>query len=305
MDLKTSEPPADVLLRRYFLGGTATEEDEKRLLSNLFAGVDGLKWLVQGIEWLEVAEDDLLECYTRGELPEAERKRVLDRLAASPAGRARLALTLELEKLANAQFELRAPLCAPSRLTLKQFEILLANLAPDREQAGTRYEDIRRRLVALFAWCESSEDVADEAINRVARHLVQGRKLRAKNHFAYFWGVARHVAQEMLRKRAHERQAAIEAAAIAVIGQEPESKPDSCHACLCACLARLSGDQRRLILEYHHGDHHRARHRERMAHNLGIGLNALRIRACRIRRQLETCCARCMAENEKTVGGEQ
>jgi DNA-directed RNA polymerase specialized sigma24 family protein len=176
----------------------------------------------------------------------------------------------------------------PAGLTCEQFETLLAHLATDREQAGSRYEDIHRRLVRLFTWCEAPEDIADEAINRVARRLAHDTELRVGNSFAYFSGVARHVAQEMLRERKRERRAAVEAASMTAGRPEPEFKTDGCHAGLCACLARLSGDQRRLILEYHSDGHvSRVGHRERMARELGISLNALRIRACRIRRQLE------------------
>ena len=58
--------------------------------------------------------------------------------------------------------------------------------------------------------------------------------------------------------------------------------------CLRRCLARLPEDQRRLILRYH-GEDDRIRSRQELAEELGIALNALRIRAHRVRRDLEQC----------------
>jgi RNA polymerase sigma factor (sigma-70 family) len=184
-------------------------------------------------------------------------------------------------------------------LTPEEFEALLAHLAPDRDEAGERYEDVRRRLVRLFEWrlCETPEDLADEAINRVARHLAKGTEIRSESPFAYFCGVAHHVAQEMLRERERERRAFAAASALA----EPEPEPDAERrlACLQACLGRLPAEQRRVILQYHQESARgRIDGRQRLAHELGITVNALRIHAHRLRRRLEDCCHRCLAEPE-------
>lgn len=190
-------------------------------------------------------------------------------------------------------------------LTAEEFEALLAHLAPDREQAGERYEDIRRRLVRLFEWrhCAAPEELADEAINRVARRLAQGIEIHAESPFGYFCGVAHHVGQEMLRERGRERSTFRTASTLAALAAEPEPGAERRLACLHACLARLPGDQRRLILQYHQGgERARIDGRQRLARELGIGANALRIRAHRIRRRLEDCCARCLAEGGEGEG---
>jgi DNA-directed RNA polymerase specialized sigma24 family protein len=186
-------------------------------------------------------------------------------------------------------------------LTGEDFEALLTHLAPDREQAGERYEDIRRRLVRLFEWrqCEAPEDLADEAISRVARRLAEGTEIRSTSPFAYFCGVAHHVSQEMLRERERERRAFTDAGRAAAASQPepPEPATERRLACLHACLGRLSAGERRLILQYHQGDD-RVEGRRRLAHELGIALNALRIRAHRVRRKLAGCCLRCLAAPE-------
>src|SRR5262245_4973774 len=56
-------------------------------------------------------------------------------------------------------------------LTKEDFDRFLTWLHPDREQAGQKYEEIRRRLVIIFnaRRCPEAEDLADETINRVIR----------------------------------------------------------------------------------------------------------------------------------------
>lgn len=178
-------------------------------------------------------------------------------------------------------------------MTPEDFEAFLARLSPDRNAAGAFYEDLRSRLVRLFElrFYESPEDLVDEAIDRVARK-PPGVDIRT-SPFAYLCGVAYHVAQEMLRRRQRERRAFLVAAALAVPSPEPELDAER-RRCLDACLQKLPGDQHRLILDYHKGDD-RIRHRRSLAHELGLSPNALRIRAHRIRRGLERCCARCLA----------
>ena len=61
--------------------------------------------------------------------------------------------------------------------------------------------------------------------------------------------------------------------------------------CLEACFQEmLTPDEREFLLQYYEGDRQvRIQSRQRMAARLGIGLNALRNRALRLREKLETC----------------
>ena len=60
-------------------------------------------------------------------------------------------------------------------LTKEAFDALLGWLDPNREVAGQKYEDIRRRLITIFSCrgCAEPEDLADETINRVIRRAQQ------------------------------------------------------------------------------------------------------------------------------------
>ncbi|HYU32725.1 MAG TPA: hypothetical protein VEW48_11225 [Thermoanaerobaculia bacterium] len=74
----------EILLKRYLLGGL-DEEQAENIERRLFED-DAL------FELSEAMEGDLMAAAVRGELPRAERGRLLRRLRASPGGRARLAL---------------------------------------------------------------------------------------------------------------------------------------------------------------------------------------------------------------------
>jgi DNA-directed RNA polymerase specialized sigma24 family protein len=182
----------------------------------------------------------------------------------------------------------------PRGLTKEGFEALLGQLDPDDlDRAARLYEAIRRRLIRLFEWrgCEDPEDLADETINRVSRRLAEGVKLHASDPYGYFCGVAHHVYKEVLRQSSRQRRA-LESGGWPP--PEPVPEADNLHLeCLRWCLRGLSEKERDLVLRYHQGENN-IRNRQTLARELGIQLNALRIRIHRIRRKLEDCVFRCL-----------
>jgi DNA-directed RNA polymerase specialized sigma24 family protein len=177
----------------------------------------------------------------------------------------------------------------PRGLTKEGFEALLAQLDPDdRDRAARLYEEIRRRLIRLFEWrgCEDPEDLADETINRVARRIAEGVKLRSSDPYGYFCGVAHLVYKETLRQSARQRRA-LESGGWPPPQPVPEADNPRLE-CLRRCLADLAGNERDLVLRYHQGEDN-IRNRQTLAHEMGIELNALRIRVHRVRRKLEDC----------------
>lgn len=186
-----------------------------------------------------------------------------------------------------------------SGLTHESFEILLAQLDPDRERAGERYETIRGKLIRLFEWrgCAAPEDLADETINRVARRMAEGIELHSADPYGYFCAVAHLVFKEVLRRASREHRALdahgelLLPTALPVV---PVEEPgDRRLDCLRRCLAALQADQRELVLKYHQGDGN-IRNRRALSDELGIPMNALRIRVHRVRRRLEACLDDCL-----------
>jgi DNA-directed RNA polymerase specialized sigma24 family protein len=187
-------------------------------------------------------------------------------------------------------------------LTPEGFDALLAQLGPDRERAGELYEVIRRKLVRLFEWrgCVSPEDLADETINRVARRLAEGVELRSNEPYGYFCGVAHLVYKEVLRRAAREHRAIESGDWPSSSSFAEEGEPaDHRLECLRRCLGQLAADQRDLVLRYHQGKgdpgESNIATRQTLAREMGIPMNALRIRVHRVRRRLESCVQDCLS----------
>lgn len=176
-------------------------------------------------------------------------------------------------------------------LSQDSFDELLAWLHPDREQAGKIYEDIRQRLIKIFAYRGSpvAEDLADETINRVAKKVHEIRSTYVGDPALYFHGVARYVYLEYVKKTPDPLPH--------VLISEPEEPEESEveYLCLERCMRHLTPNNSQLVLEYFQ-DEKRAKieHRKELTERLGISLNALRIRAHRVCASLKKCMRECL-----------
>jgi DNA-directed RNA polymerase specialized sigma24 family protein len=175
-------------------------------------------------------------------------------------------------------------------LSQEAFDALLDWLDPDREQAGIKYEQIRSRLIKIFTGrgCIDPEELADETINRVTSKLTEIQKEFTGDPALYFYGVAKWVYTEYLRRKTPQPQS---------------PPPDSARAeleyrCLEQCIARLSEEDRALLLkDYGAKGRTQAERRKALADELGISLNALRIRVYRIRVGLKECIEKCIQDS--------
>jgi DNA-directed RNA polymerase specialized sigma24 family protein len=177
-------------------------------------------------------------------------------------------------------------------ITQESFDRLLRWLDPDRERAGAKYETIRRRLVAIFTsrGCHEAEDLADETINRVTAKVHEIAEGYTGEPALYFYGVASRVHLEYLRRPAPKPPPV----------PRPTAEVELEHECFEHCIGRLPAAQRELVLRYYRGvKRAKIDHRKQLAEELGIALNALRIRAHRIRAALQKCVRDCLAERSK------
>jgi len=196
--------------------------------------------------------------------------------------------------------------CGLSDLSAEAFERLLGVLDTDRERAAERYEDIRRRLLRFFRWrgCPAPEQLSDETFDRVARRLAEGVALQAPDPYSYVHGVALRVAHEHWRRTPRETELdEVTARREALARQaEPEDADETGPRlqCLTTCLDRLPPAQRRMFETYHAGQGGaRIRARQVLADELGIPINALRIRVFRLRAGLFDCITECAAGSVK------
>src|SRR5215470_16746283 len=87
--------------------------------------------------------------------------------------------------------------------TPEAFDKLLRWLDPDRDEAGRKYEDIRRRLIRFFncRGCYIPEELTDKTINRVIKILETKSEGHTDDPIRLFFGVARRVYLEWIHQK--------------------------------------------------------------------------------------------------------
>ena len=178
------------------------------------------------------------------------------------------------------------------QLTREGLDKFLVALSPERDEAARIYEALRGKLISYFDWrnCGMPEDHADEVLNRVIRKIDQGEPIADPS--VYVFGIARMVLLEISRAAHKERAALSELRPVPVEADDEmtQLRIDS----LRECLSTLSDKDRKLITLYYEneGGASKILQRKQLARSLGLELNALRIRACRLRERLEQCMKR-------------
>src|SRR5215216_4255597 len=178
-------------------------------------------------------------------------------------------------------------------LTQESFDRLLDWLHPNRELAGIKYEEIRLRLIKIFARRGSNcaEEMADETINRVTGKIESVAITYQGDPALYFYGVAQNVFMEYLKKRSIPLPEQVPA---------PVQESNKHYECLEGCIERLSPESRWLILEYYSEDKQaKIDHRKALANLLNVTPHSLTMRAQRIKARLKSCIQNCLKGAKK------
>jgi DNA-directed RNA polymerase specialized sigma24 family protein len=176
---------------------------------------------------------------------------------------------------------------ARREITKQDLDRLLAWLHPGREEAGRAYEQIRRKLITVFAsrGCDCPEELTDETMDRVIGKVERIAGSYEGDPALYFYGVARNVWREYLKVRRMPTT-------------PPPDPPDSLRPeldCLDECMEKLLPKNRELLVEYYHEDKQaKIDHRKELAGRHGLDMNALRIRVHRIRSVVGECTTTCL-----------
>ena len=190
-------------------------------------------------------------------------------------------------------------------LTADAFHQLLRWLDEGQDSGGQRYLEIRRRLVFFFDRknCLSPDDLVDETLNRVARRLKEEGAIAGATPAQYFYIVARFVFLEYLRRSETGTVrpgdiSLLDAPSVKVVpdseAQTSLKEKEKLFDCLERCLDRLEPENRELILHYYRGEQRvKIENRRALAERWGLTINALSIRACRVRGRLESCVNEC------------
>lgn len=173
-------------------------------------------------------------------------------------------------------------------LSPESFNALLDWLGSDREQAGVRYEEIRRSLIRIFInrGCDEAEDLTDETINRVVSKLDEIKQEFTGDPARYFHGVANKVLLEYQRRKLPPPTP---------FPPDDSKRIELEYRCLDHCIGRLSEENRKLLLLFYQAEgREKIEQRRFLAEELGISPNALRIRAFRLRTALQQCVEKCV-----------
>lgn len=199
----------------------------------------------------------------------------------------------------------------PWSLTHDRLSALLRFLDEDQDRAAAEYERIRVRLTKLFRWrgCTTAEEYADTAVDRVARLIAEGADVRTPNRYALFHGVAVNLLREHWRQVERERQAfdrgpvsmaRAESPDEVLARREADLVDEQRRRCLQRCLGRLAPDNRALIRRYYAGGQVLDKEqRQTVAAELQITVNALRVRAHRVRGEIGECVEGCLQRADR------
>ncbi len=185
-------------------------------------------------------------------------------------------------------------------LTQELFDTLLDWLDPDRERAGHKYETIRLKLIKIFTsrGCAEAEELADETINRVASKLCEIINNWEGDPALYFFKVAQYVFAE--RRTIESRRQTLNQDPLVMPIVTEEIEDDTEYECLLHCLEVLRISERTLVVDYYQQQGRaKIEQHQKMATAMGIALNALRIRACRIKQTLRNCVQQCVGARKQ------
>jgi DNA-directed RNA polymerase specialized sigma24 family protein len=165
---------------------------------------------------------------------------------------------------------------------------------------GETYVEMRRRLVSYFDRRNrlSADELADETLTRIGRTLEKDGTIAVRPPARYCYVVAKFVLLEDIRReRLHVSldeyrgaDAPNTRATTPLEADEGRAVEERRLESIDACLQKLKPEQRELIVEYYRDARRQKIERRRdLAKRLGISMNALGIRAARIRGALEAC----------------
>ncbi|MEW6737537.1 MAG: hypothetical protein AB1489_40015, partial [Acidobacteriota bacterium] len=188
------------------------------------------------------------------------------------------------------------------------FNALLNWLHTDRKHAWESYQNIRAGLLMFFEChgCQFYEECTDDTIRRAAIKISTGTVVRPNNPYVYFHGIARNVLREYWKGKERLVSPLDDLPANLHPINNPfeiESREEEKLAlernlkCLEKCLNALPQETRELLINYYISEQEkRSEERNHIADQLGITLNALRIRIHRLSSRLEKCIKDCVED---------
>jgi DNA-directed RNA polymerase specialized sigma24 family protein len=190
-------------------------------------------------------------------------------------------------------------------LTTDAFEQLLSRFDSDRDRAGQKYEIARRKLLEFFEarGSRTPDEHSDETLNRVARKLAAGEII--ENIDKYCYGVAKLLWLEASRQTSKDPIALDDNFPLPAVSETDNDdqlqlrlERENRLECFEECLGKLPAETRDFIIEYYREEKGlKIEKRKEQAARLNTTLNALRLRASRLRRELGSCIKSCLSRS--------
>lgn len=180
-------------------------------------------------------------------------------------------------------------------LTAEAFGKFIRWLSNDDERAVMEYQIIRRRLIRYFInkGCTEADDLFDETVDIVVRKIDSGEEIVSP--LAYCHGVAKNVWRQWVRRR---RTVPVTRDFVSLKYEDSNAGEQELR-CLEHCVSKLPPEERDVVTQYH-ASHGREQIEARRALASGKGgMNALRVRMCRIRKHLRLCVTDCLERSAK------
>jgi RNA polymerase sigma factor (sigma-70 family) len=181
--------------------------------------------------------------------------------------------------------------------TPEQFHQFLLWLHPDSDQAAQKHETIRGGLYRFFARRNyyDPDYLVDVTLSRVIAKIETIELHENVTQVGYIRGFAEHIYREALR---HNKEDQLDPIADQNKFSQPESPDYSVQeqetSCLHECLAKLKPEDRELLQKYYAPNRDRRElSRQRMAEEMGLTIDNLRVKVMRRREKLRTCLSGC------------
>jgi len=188
------------------------------------------------------------------------------------------------------------------------FDHLLYAFNADRAIAGREFEKRRSKLLYIFAGrgCSCAEELTDKVFDRAAEKLAAG--VAIQNLDAYLFGVADFVELEHCKKAGSQPRPLDKVE----LGDLPCENPEQIASeravlarerqrerCMKRCWRRLpEGARKKLVAYFSEAGRVRIENRKRLAQELEVSLDALRVEIHRLRDALEKCVRTCWARRK-------
>jgi DNA-directed RNA polymerase specialized sigma24 family protein len=166
------------------------------------------------------------------------------------------------------------------------FDKLLRWLGADRDTAAQKYAKIQSRLIRIFSsrGCCNAEDLTDKTFNVIISKIDWLIENYVGDPELYFYAVAKNIYREDIKPKPTL--------------VPPPPAPEAAEleeACgqLDECLDELPAADRDTVLRYQEGEKgEKIKNRKKLAEELKVSRNALRIRVCHIHERLRECIER-------------